>query len=139
MAGNHKTKLGLAQLKNGLFWLCVSCLVGISISQLWTTFKDWNDHPIESFTVEVPKHKVPFPSVTVCLEVFGLWSDLRSFLNHLEFTDDYKSLLPLAFKQFVKINLMLLVSLSRIIKWKIAMRMIKIPLAAPGRECSNGS
>ena len=88
MAGNHKTKLGLAQLKNGLFWLCVSCLVGISISQLWTTFKDWNDHPIESFTVEVPKHKVPFPSVTVCLEVFGLWSDLRSFLNHLEFTDE---------------------------------------------------
>ena len=92
----------LVQFKVGLFRLVFFCLVLVSISQLWTTFKSWADRPIESFTLKVPKHKIPFPSVTVCPEGFGLWSGLRSFLNRLEFTDHYKSLLPLAYRQFVK-------------------------------------
>ena len=99
-----KANMQLSQVKVGLFRLVFFCLGLISISQLWRTFKSWEDHPIESFTLKVPKDKIPFPSVTVCPEGFGLWSGLRSFLNRMEFTDHYKSRLPLAYSQFVQIK-----------------------------------
>ena len=77
-------------------------LVAISIYQVWDTVNGWNERPIDSFTSELPKHEFPFPSVTICPEGFSLWEGVRTLLNKLEFSDKYRSLLPLTYRAFLK-------------------------------------
>ena len=88
--------------RTGLTRLVILCLLTISIIQLWETISSWNERPIETSTTEVPKHEIPFPSVTVCPEGFSLWAGLRTFLNGLDFTDEYRTMLPITYREFLR-------------------------------------
>ena len=90
------------QFKAALTWLVILCILTISIYELWKTIDSWNERPIDTFTAEVPKHELPFPSITICPEGVSLWAGVRMFLNKLSFSDEYRDMLPLTYKEFLK-------------------------------------
>ena len=77
-------------------------LLSVCFYQLWGIYQDWETNPITTFTLEVQKHDVPFPSITVCPEGFSLWSGVREYLNDFEFKDEYKARLNAAYREFVR-------------------------------------
>ena len=81
--------------------ILILCLLAISLYQLLDIISSWKERPIETSTMEVPKHKIPFPSVTICPEGFSLWAGLRTFLNGKEFTDEYRTMLPISYREFL--------------------------------------
>ena len=73
-------------------------LLSVCFYQLWGFYHDWEANPINIFSLEVPKHEIPFPSVTVCPEGISLWSGVREYLNSYEFKDEYKARLNEAYR-----------------------------------------
>ena len=59
------------------------------------------------FTLEVQKHEIPFPSITVCPEGISLWSGVREYLNSYEFKDEYKARLNEAYREFIRHKFMI--------------------------------
>ena len=72
--------------------------------QLLESYNDWNAKPLAKYTLEESKHNIPFPSVTVCPEGFGLGSGVRDYLNKIEFKEEYKDQLKLTYKEFVRLK-----------------------------------
>ena len=84
--------------------LAVCALLFICGFQLFESYQEWQDNPLSMYTLEEPKHRIPFPSVTVCPEGFGLWSGVREFLNQIEFKDEYKERLQKTYREFVRLK-----------------------------------
>ena len=84
-----------------LIRLFIIFLLGVAGQQLWQTYMGWVERPFEVVTTKVTKQEMAYPSVTVCPEGFTLWAGLRTLLNGFNFTDEFKLMLPLTFKQFI--------------------------------------
>ena len=54
------------KLKKCIWYAIFIALVVVTITQLMLLFDGWEERPFETVIENVPKQRIPYPSVTVC-------------------------------------------------------------------------